>query len=93
MNAEAPIPGERDRFYGVARVSDDLARFLEATTDVDPMVVQAGVWALTDGYSAQDVQSRLIARDQFGHTRQAVSDAQTAEAGRILDSLGIRHNL
>ncbi len=93
INAEAPIPGGRDRFYGVAWVSDDLARFLEASKDADPMVVQAGVWALADGYSGHDVQSRLVAQDQFGHTRQAVSDAHIAEARRVLNRLGMRHNL
>ena len=93
INANRPIPGQSDRFYGVARVSDDLARFLEATQDTDPMVVQAGVWAITDGYSAHDVQTRLVAHDQYGNTRQAVSDAQIAEARRILDRLGINHKL
>jgi len=93
INASRPIPGQSDRFYGVARVSDDLARFLEATQDTDPMVVQAGVWAITDGYSAHDVQARLVAHDQYGNTRQAVSDAQVAEARRILDRLGISHKL
>ncbi len=93
INASRPIPGQSDRFYGVARVSDDLARFLEATQDTDPMVIQAGVWAITDGYSARDVQTRLVARDQHGNNRQAVSDAQIAEARRILDRLGISHKL
>jgi hypothetical protein len=93
INASRPIPGRSDRFYGVARVSDDLARFLEATQDIDPMVVQAGVWAITDGYSAHDVQTRLVARDQYGNTRQAVSNAQITEARRILDRLGISHKL
>ena len=93
INAGRPIPGQNDRFYGVAQVSDDLARFLEATQDTDPMVVQARVWAITDGYSAHDVQTRLVARDQYGNTRQAVSAAQIAEARRILNRLGISHKL
>lgn len=93
INAERPIPGESDHFYGVARVSDDLSRFLAATGDADPMVVQAGVWALTDNYSGHDVQRKLFARDQFGNTRQAVSDAHIAEARRALNRLGIRNRL
>ncbi len=93
INAGRPIPGTQDRFYGVARVSDKISRFLEATKEADPMVAQAGVWALTDGYSAHDVRSRLIARDQYGTTRQAISDSHIAEARRILNSLGIRNNL
>lgn len=34
INANLPIPGESARFYGVRRVSDDLARFLEASQGV-----------------------------------------------------------
>lgn len=93
INANSPIPGKKDRFYGVKRVSDDLTRFLEATSNSEPMVVQAGVWALTDGYSGHDVQTKLVVQDQFGNKRPAVSWAQIAEARSILNRLGIRHNL
>ena len=55
INANRPIPGKRDRFYGVARVSDKVARFLEASMNEDPMVIQSGVWTLTDGYSRYSV--------------------------------------
>lgn len=93
INANRPIPKDTDHFYGVKRVSEDLARFLEATQHADPMVIQAGVWALTDGYSKNDIQSRLVSRDQYGNTRQAISDEQISEAGAILNGLGIRHAL
>jgi hypothetical protein len=93
INAGLPIPTEKNRFYGVRRVSDDLARFLDATQNADPMVVQAGVWALTDNYTGYDIKTRLVARDQYGNTRQAVSDANIAEAKRILNNLGIRQRL
>ena len=93
INAGRPIPGEKDRFCGVARVPDEVARFLEASRLADPMVIQAGVWALTDGYSGHQVQTHLVSRDRYGNTRQAVSDSQVAEARKILNSLGIRHNL
>lgn len=93
INANLPIPGARDRFYGVRRVSDDIARFLEAARSASPMVVQAGVWALTDGYTGDQVQTHLVSQDQYGNTRQAVSSSDIEEARRILNSLGIRHNL
>ena len=93
INANLPIPGEQDRFYGVRRVSDDLARFLEASKRADPMTVQAGVWALTDNYSGSDVKNHLILTDQYGNRRQAVSDRNIEEARRILKELGIRSNL
>jgi HEAT repeat protein len=93
INASLPIPSERDGFSGVARVPGDVARFLEAAQDAGPMAVQAGVWALTDGYSAHQVQMRLIRRDQLGNTMHAVSDDDIGTARRILDGLGIRHSL
>jgi len=93
INSGRPIPTEKNRFYGVRRVSNDLARFLDATQNTDPMVVQAGVWALTDNYSGQDIQTRLVLRDQYGNTHQAVSTANIAEARSILNNLGIHHRL
>jgi hypothetical protein len=93
INAGLPIPDKNARFAGVKRVSDDLARFLEAARDADPMAVQAGVWALTNAYSGRDVQNRLVARDRLGNTHRAVSDAHIAEAKRILDSLRLKHHL
>lgn len=93
INADRPIPGEADRFRRVKQLSGNVARFLEAAKSVHPMAVQAGVWAITDGYSKADVQSRLIARSSLGATGPAVSDAQVAEAARILDALGVRHRL
>jgi hypothetical protein len=93
INAECPIPGERDRFRGVAKVKKDLIRFLEAAENEEPMVVQAGVWAITDRYTKADVQRKLFVRDQFGRTWAAVSNHQVARAKRILDKLRIRNYL
>jgi hypothetical protein len=93
INASRPIPGDTDVFSGVERISGDLARFLLAAGDAGPMVVQAGVWALTDGYTGYSVKTRLVARDQNGNTRPAVTDSEIVEARRILKSLGIRNNL
>jgi hypothetical protein len=93
INAESPIPGEHDRFHGVAKVSDNLTRFLERAGREDPMVIQAGVWALTDNYSQYEVQHKLMARSSRGDTRPAVSDEQVARARRILNELGIPNRL
>jgi hypothetical protein len=89
INANLPIPKEEDRFYGVRRVSVDLARFLEASKGVDPMTVQAGVWALTDNYSGSQVKNRLILQDKYGNRRQAITDQNIKEAREILKKLGI----
>lgn len=59
INASLPIPGGEDDFYGVGRVSKNLARFLQAAEDESAMTVQAGVWAITDGYTGSQVQQHL----------------------------------
>lgn len=72
INAELPIPSEEDMFHGVAKVSDQLVRFLENARGEDAMVVQAGVWALTDGYSGYQIQNKLVAQTPSGHRHSAV---------------------
>lgn len=93
INANLPIPNDKDRFRGVRRVSDKLSRFLEATQSCDAMTVQAGVWALTDNYSGEQVKSHLVQTDRSGRRSQAVSDQNIAEAKRVLEQLGIRTRL
>ena len=93
INASLRIPGEEDGFHGVARVPEKVARFLEASRESHAMVVQAGVWALTDGYSGAQVQQHLVGRDRNGNVRQVVTEAHIAEARRLLDGLRIRHGL
>lgn len=93
VNAARPIPGEADQFHGVHRVSPMLTKFLEHATDLSPMARQAGVWAITDNYSAADVQSHLVTRDREGDQRSAVSDADIAEARKVLGRIGAVHRL
>jgi hypothetical protein len=93
INASLPVPTGKDRFRGVKCVRNDIVRFLEASQDADPMVVQAGVWTLTDNYTAHDIQNHLVCQDRFGNRRRAVSDEHIAEARRILDQLNLNHRL
>lgn len=93
INANRPIPNEKNQFYGVHRVSDNLARFLEASVNANSMTVQAGVWALTDNYSGINVKNHLVLQDQYGNKRQAVSDQDIEAARKILSNLGIRNRL
>jgi len=65
INARLAIPKDSDGFYGVSRVSTKLRRFLEAAAGEDPMTVQAGVWAITDGYSASQIQGHLRKQVRF----------------------------
>jgi hypothetical protein len=62
INANLPVPKDSDKFSGVARVSDNLARFLQAAEGEDAMTIQAGVWAITDRYSRSMIQSHLRVR-------------------------------
>jgi hypothetical protein len=105
INAALPIPNEKDKFSGVSRVPDKVRRFLEAAEGEDAMVIQAGVWALTDGYSRQRIQSTLRKRRVSTHygipldgitgsdEGPAISIAEIERAKAILDRLGISHNL
>jgi tetratricopeptide (TPR) repeat protein len=95
INASRPVPKDTDGFSGVARVSADLARFLQAAEGEDAMTIQAGVWTITDCYSREAIQSHLRVSRGPGTTNPeaAVSDDQIDRAKTLLDSLGIRHYL
>lgn len=93
INANLPIPGERDRFSGVNRVSKDLTQFLVASKNADRMTVQAGVWAITDNYTGEAVKAHLVSVDQYGNQHQAVSDWHIDEARRILRKIGVQSRL
>jgi SLA1 homology domain 1, SHD1 len=89
INAELAIPADKDRFCGVASVPTDLARFLEAAQNENAMVIQAGVWALTDNYSKEEIQGKLVTRSSYGTSWPAISESEIDRAGQILDELGI----
>lgn len=93
INANRPIPREKDRFCGVARVSDEVARFLEASKNEDPMVIQAGVWMLTDNYSRDDVINHLILKDNRGNTWHPVTHEHCDRAQAILKEISTTHRL
>ena len=93
INADRPIPTQQDRFQGLARVPDSLQRFLDHASHLDPMVVQAGVWAITDQYTERDIRNHLVNQDQFGISGSAISRGQIEEARRLLNDLNINHNL
>jgi len=93
MNAERPIPCESDHFQGVRLAPPEVVRFLDAAAQADAMTVQAGVWALTDRYTAADVHRRLTQTDRHGRHQQAVLPHQVDEARRLLDSVGLSTRL
>ena len=61
INAHSPVPHDRDEFNGVAMASR-FRRFLEKTQSQDPMVVQAGVWAITDCLTSKEIEDKLVIR-------------------------------
>ncbi len=105
VNASLPIPSAKDRFSGVARVPESVRRFLEAAEGEDAMVIQAGIWALTDGYSRHHIQAALRTRRvsvrngiplpaAIGTDEgPAISIAQIDRAKTILRRLGIGNTL
>jgi hypothetical protein len=93
INANMPIPGKGARFKGVSKVSDNVARFLEASRGSDPMVIQAGVWTLTDNYSRYEVINHLITKDRYGSTSHPITSDHCDKAKAILEGLGISHRL
>ncbi len=88
VNADRPIPTEKNAFLSVRPSPADLTRFLERSAREDPMVAQAGAWALTDHYTAAQIQARL----KMGGSA-AVSGQDILRAKNLLDELGIRHLL
>jgi len=77
---------------------------MEAAEGEDAMVIQAGVWALTDGYSRQRIQQTLRTRrvsTRYGGIPMgagtdegpAISNVQIDRAKAILDRLKISHSL
>lgn len=93
VNAERPIPTDADGFRGVHRVPAALTRFLQAAAGASAMVRQAGVWAITDGYTADQIRRHLVVPDRDGGNRPAISESDIAEARRLLDSVGVSHRL
>ncbi|MGA2902552.1 MAG: hypothetical protein ABSD98_01870 [Candidatus Korobacteraceae bacterium] len=105
INATLPIPTSSDKFRGVARVSEPLSRFLRESAREDDMTIQAGVWAITDGYTRSQVQSGLRKHKRWplferpsgipqldrilSDDGPAISDLQIDRAKVLLDKLRI----
>ena len=89
IDGERPVPGTADAFRGARRTKEALTRFLEASDGHPPMTVQAGVWALSDGYGREQIKRRLITLSGAGRASRGISDADVDGAARILDRLDI----
>lgn len=93
INASRPIPGKENTFEGVEMVSDDIQRFLKAARYEDEMVVQAGVWALTDKMNGFQIRNHLFRQGRNGDRQSVISESHVARAKAILSELGITNSL
>jgi len=91
--AELPIPKEGNGFRGVARAEGDLAKLMESLAwknRYSSLVIQAAVWAVTDGYSGRRIQERLV----DARTGARVITPEILEAARqVLRQAGIERSL
>lgn len=87
LNAHRNIPGKQDGFTGLSRADEQVVLFLEAARNETPMVVQAGVWALTDGLSRGELKRRLTTENGQRMNSQAISDGDIDSAGLHLAKL------
>ncbi len=93
INAGREIPSSKDSFRGVKKVPDHVKRFLKETDGCDPMIIQAGVWYLTDNLSREEIKSRLTTREMTGGHYSGISDYDIDNAQRVLERLGIHSKL
>jgi len=103
INAGCAIPQSNHTFKGVARVPEVLSKFLQAAAGEDAMTIQAGVWAITDDYSRDDIKRRLrkrwTSRGASAATSvsfddgPAISDANIDRAKELLDRLLIPNRI
>ncbi len=64
----------------------------EACEHAKAMVIQAGVWALTDNYSRHDIINHLILKDSRGNISHPINSMHIMKAARILLNLRICPN-
>jgi hypothetical protein len=93
IDAERPIPSGKDCFKGVRKVSPRVEQFLRESDGCSSNVVQAGVWAITDGYSREQIKRRLVRTSSGGRVIASISDSDITMAKALLSRLGIPSNL
>ena len=91
--AELPIPKEGNGFRGVARAEGDLDKLMRSIawkSRYNSLVIQAAVWAVTDGYSGYRIRERLV----DARTGARVITPEILEAARqLLKHAGIERSL
>ena len=93
INAGLDIPSKKDSFRGVKKVPGHIRKFLRETDGCSAMMVQAGVWALTDDLSGEEIKRRLTNRDSSGRRYNSINDYDIADARQVLARMGIQSRL
>jgi hypothetical protein len=88
LNAHLPVPRRGEKLSKIGLVDRDLKQFLDAAQHDDPMVIQAGVWALTDKLGPLAIQFRLE-KGSWLEREVAIKPEHISEAGERLRQLGI----
>jgi hypothetical protein len=80
----------------VAKADESLILFLQRARRKNPRIIQAGVWAVTDNFSAHDIAPALattVASSVEARRQISISRRQIRAAKRILDKLSIGNRL
>ncbi|NOX51308.1 MAG: hypothetical protein GXP16_12360 [Gammaproteobacteria bacterium] len=89
LNAHREIPSEQDGFGRLKRADAEVAKFIEVACNEAPMVLQAGIWALTDGLNRSELRRRLVANGGVSTHRQVISDRDIDSASLHLAKLSL----
>jgi len=74
-------------------MSPSIEKFIKESEGYGPMVTQAGVWALTDGFDRKQIKERLVTTSSDGRSRNTISDREIDSAIGILDRLELQSAL
>ena len=75
------------------KVAPQVQRFLRESDGSPATVVQAGVWAMTDGYTRDQIKDRLVCTSANGRLRDGISNPDINLARGILNRLNSPHQL
>lgn len=89
LNAHRDIPNSRDGFRGVSKADTRVVGYIDAARNKSDMVLQAGVWAITDGLDRRALKHRLIDVESLRGKGSIIDDHVVNEAAAILRRLQI----
>lgn len=91
--AGLPIPNESNGFREVVRAKGDLAKLMNSLCEghgLSTLAVQAAVWSVTDGYSASQIQDRLLDAKTGA---KVITPTHLNKARQILEGAGFSNRL